>query len=428
MSEHITCPECGFQNQPGDEFCGQCGRYLGWSTGGGPEDEPAVADVTSPATVPAPDPGPRPSPGPSSLPQPYQQPSRQAVPPPQPTFQPSPPPPPPPPETAPRFVPPPAMGGVPCRTCGLVNPPGRTFCQRCGSELDPAVGTVAGSPRPVPGASSGAGGGRKLVAAGLGLVVVAVVAGAAIAFGGVLGGPSPTATPRIALASPSPGASVDATAAPTGEPGPTDASTPAATDVTEPTNEPAPTATARITPRPTRPRTATAAPLETPLGGDLPTPPPAGTYVCDAGSVAIEDPLVRGWNIARVRWGARPGFDHVYLELSPRRALDGAGARATVQVMPVSEVAERLGFIPPRAGRTAVVLSLSEGVRATLSVDQEVTLQKLRAVTAGKDPDGLQWVVLGVRGDACYSLQVPAWSPDDPGDAPTIEVILDIEH
>lgn len=309
----------------------------------------------------------------------------------------------------------------------MVNAPGRTFCQRCGGQLDPAVGTVAGSPRPVAGASSGSGGGRKLVAAGLGLVVVAVVAGAAIVFGGVLGGPSPTPTSRVALVSPSPGASVDATTYPTDEPGPTDARTPTPTDVTQ-TDQPAPTATGRITPRPTRPRTATAAPTGNPPLDDLPTPPPAGTYVCDGTSVALEDPLVRGWNIARVRWGARSGFDHVYLELSPRRALDEVGARAVVQVMPVSEVAERLGFIPPSVGRTAVVLTLSDGIRATLSVDQAVTLQKVRAVTAGKDPDGLQWLVLGVRGDACYSLQAPAWSADDPGDASTMELILDIEH
>jgi hypothetical protein len=265
------------------------------------------------------------------------------------------------------------------------------------------------------------------VVAGLGLVVVAAVAGAAIVFGGLLGGPSPTATPRTALVSPSPGVTAGTTTASTDEPGPTDE--PVATDAAAPTDEPATTARPRVTPRPTRPRTATAAPTGTPLGGDLPTPPPAGTYVCDGGSVAIEDPHVRGWSILRVRWGARPGFDHVYLELSPRPALDGAGARATVQVMPVSDVAERLGVVAPRAGRTAVVLSLSEGVRATLSVDQEVALQKLRAVTAGKDPDGRQWLVLGVRGEACYSLQVPAWAPDQPDAlASPIEVVLDIQH
>jgi hypothetical protein len=263
----------------------------------------------------------------------------------------------------------------------------------------------------------------------VGLIVIAVVAGAAIVFGGVLGGPSPTATPRTAIGSATPGPTSRVTTPPTGEPDATDVATPAATQVSQPTDQPGPTPTARVTPRPTRARTGTPAPTGTPRLDDLPTPPPAGTYVCDGGSVALEDPLGRGWNVARVRWGVRPGFDHVYLELTPRRALDGAGARAVVQVMPVDEVTERLGFQPPGDGRTAVVLTLSEGVRATLAVDQPLTFQKLKALTAGKDPDGLQWMVLGIRGDdACYSLQVPAWSSEDTGDTSTIEVILDIEH
>lgn len=129
-----------------------------------------------------------------------------------------------------------------------------------------------------------------------------------------------------------------------------------------------------------------------------------------------------------MRWGVRPGFDHVYLELTPRRGLDDVGARAVVRVMPVNEVADRLGFSPPRAGRTAIVLTLSEGIRATLSVDEELPFQRVRAVTAGKDPEGLQWLVIGVRGDACYSLQAPEWSSAQPGDSPTAQVIVDIEH
>ena len=35
---------------------------------------------------------------------------------------------------------------------------------------------------------------------------------------------------------------------------------------------------------------------------------------------------------------------------------------------------------------------------------------------------------LGVRGDACYSVDVPAWSSDEPGDTSTIEVLLDVQH
>lgn len=321
------------------------------------------------------------------------------------------------------------MGGVTCRTCGLPNPPGRTFCQRCGNELDPAVGTVAGTPRPVTKAGpSSRGGGRGLVVAGLGLVVVAAVAGAAIVFGGVLGGPSPTATPGTALASASPGAATGApTTAPTGArtQEPTGAPTERPTATAEGADEPTPGPTPRVTRRPTR--TPTATPSPTDLPGGLRTPP-AGEYLCDGEAAALEDPLGRGWNVDRVRWGTRPGYDHVYLELSRRRALDGEGSTAMVQVLPVDEVAERLGLTPPAAGRTAVVLTLSEGIRATLTVGQEVALQKVRAVTAGRDAEGRQWLALGVRGDTCYSLQAPAWVADAPDDGGVVELVIDIRR
>jgi len=42
---------------------------------------------------------------------------------------------------------------------------------------------------------------------------------------------------------------------------------------------------------------------------------------------------------------------------------------------------------------------------------------------------GFAWLVLGVRGDACYSLQVPAWAATgDPSDASSIEVIVEVGH
>ncbi|MFN8518234.1 MAG: hypothetical protein U0667_02330 [Chloroflexota bacterium] len=416
MGDRIACPACGFQNEAGDEFCGQCGRYLGWSASGDAAAPVGPASGDTPAApVPARDAraagtGATPASPPvtSGWSGSYLAPA-----------------PPPEPQGPPQMIAPPVMGGVTCRFCGLANPSGRTFCQRCGNELDPAVGTVAGTPRPVATAASGRGG-RRFVVAGIGLIAIAAVVGAAIVFGGALGGPSPTSTPRTARASGTPAATSAPTGRRTGEPTARPTATPRGADT--PTAEATAGPTPRVTPRPTRTPTVTATPIATGLAGDLPTPPPAGTYLCDGEAVALEDPLGRGWNIDRVRWGTRPGFDHVYLELSRRRGLDGKGTRAVVQVLPVSEVEEQLGFRAPSVGRTAVVLTLSDGIRATLAVDQEVALPKVRAVTAGTDDEGRQWLALGVRGDTCYSLQAPAWVTDDPDDGSVVELVIDIQQ
>ncbi|MBA2569666.1 MAG: zinc ribbon domain-containing protein, partial [Chloroflexi bacterium] len=32
MSDTVTCRNCGFVNTASDEFCGNCGRFLEWST------------------------------------------------------------------------------------------------------------------------------------------------------------------------------------------------------------------------------------------------------------------------------------------------------------------------------------------------------------------------------------------------------------
>lgn len=307
-------------------------------------------------------------------------------------------------------------GGVACRACGLANPPGRTFCQRCGSELDPAIGTVPGTPRPVGTASSSGGSGRRFVAAGLGLVVVAAVAGAAIAFGGLLGGPSPSATPRTALASPS-------------------VAPPTRGGTAKPTTLPTDEATARPTARATR--RPTAAPTDEPTDAPAtdgapptvgaPTPPPAGTFECER-TTAIQDPLSQGWRVQRVDWSGQGDRDRLVVTLNRSAPLAGEATQAIVHVMPVAKVADTLKVVAPSAGRDAVALGLWAGVRSNLELDQALALPKLRWITMGKDDNGFIWLVLGVRGEACYSLQAPDWSADEPEAVADTQVIVEVAH
>lgn len=318
------------------------------------------------------------------------------------------------------------MNGVTCRTCGLVNSPGRTFCQRCGAQLDPAVGTMGGAPRPATGSApppaASSGGGHRLAFAGIGLVIIAVVVGAALVFGGVLGGPSPSPTDRTALGSASPEPSVDVTSAPATEPPPSDPpDQPTDAPATRPpdTEPPRPTATPRVTPRPTRTPRATVVPTQA---------PPPSAWTCDDSSTTITDPLSLGWNLRRVDWANRQTFDRLLVTLDRDDRVGGNGTQAIVHVLPTEEVASTLKVRPPSEGATSLALGLFQDVRLTWSVDRAIGLPALDWVTLGKDDNGFAWLVVGVDADPCYSLQVPAWTADDPAESNTIQVTLDVRR
>jgi hypothetical protein len=328
------------------------------------------------------------------------------------------------------------MTGVTCRTCGLVNPAGRTFCQRCGSELDPAVGTVAGAPRPAATAGR-SGSGRGRVAAGLALILVAAVAGAAIVLGGVLGRPAPSATARTALATLSPGASTGRTPRPTNTPRGAATATSPAEPVETPDRTPRPTRTPRlVTDAPeTLAPDATEASTEPPgTAPDAtpapPTPPPAGTYVCDA-TVAVPDPTDQGWRIQGVRWSIEGAFDRMIVTLARYKPFAGQPSEALVRVLPADRVADTLNVVPPSMGRAAIALRLGPGVRLTWDMDRALGLPEVQWATLGKDDAGIPWLVLGVQSghaSACYSLQVPDWAPEAAGDATSMEITLDVQH
>ncbi|WP_327341072.1 zinc ribbon domain-containing protein (plasmid) [Streptomyces sp. NBC_01324] len=163
-----ACPTCGASNGSADDFCGNCGAYLGWSdtepapstppanTQAPPErlTAPAPAEPTPAQTAAAP--GTTPSP---PTPSPPTRPSATTPPAPAPAPAPvaSPAPAPPAPEAsaqdpvlpvlpakpvAPRPVvrpvaAPEEAAGEPCPSCETPNLPGRRFCRRCAAPLHP---------------------------------------------------------------------------------------------------------------------------------------------------------------------------------------------------------------------------------------------------------------------------------------------------
>ena len=94
MSERVTCTNCGFLNEPGDEFCGNCGTYLAWSGTPGTDQASAASGPPPPPPTPADSPPPpQAAPPPPPPPTPADSPPPpQAAPPPRPSAPPTPPP------------------------------------------------------------------------------------------------------------------------------------------------------------------------------------------------------------------------------------------------------------------------------------------------------------------------------------------------
>ncbi|AEW99545.1 NADase-type glycan-binding domain-containing protein [Streptantibioticus cattleyicolor] len=111
-----SCPDCGTAVADGEDFCPNCGAYLGWSRTAG----------TGPATSPAPAPPPADRP-----PEPPTTPADAAgdpvaVRPAKPVAQRP---------KVRRVVADTPRDGAPCPHCGTPNPPGRRFCARCAEPL-----------------------------------------------------------------------------------------------------------------------------------------------------------------------------------------------------------------------------------------------------------------------------------------------------
>ncbi len=181
-----------------------------------------------------------------------------------------------------------------------------------------------------------------------------------------------------------------------------------------------PTATPRRTPRPT------ARPTATPAFTQAPAPK---NWVCDASDSIIPDPLSKGWNIQRVNWGRRNGYDRITMTLSRYNQLGGNGTQAITHVLPSDQVNPTLKVRRPDEGDWAVALGLFQDVRLTWTLDRELSgLGEVEAITLGKDNNGYPWLVVGVDGEPCYSLQIPAWTASNPKNQQSIQVFLDIQH
>ena len=172
--ETIVCSRCGTVNGAGDQFCGSCGAFLEWEGQAPPADEPPPpVQPTEPSQPTALEPPPTEvAAAPTAAPQPA--------------------------------APPPQAGFTVCPHCGSGNPPGRTFCHKCGKLLaTPPAAAAAASGRATTQSSSGGVPRWLLIAIIAGLLVGAIAVVAAVVFKPsplpTDVGPSATLTPTLAI-------------------------------------------------------------------------------------------------------------------------------------------------------------------------------------------------------------------------------------
>lgn len=127
-----TCPQCGAQVGDTDDFCGNCGNYLGWGAQAARDDDVAStrvdeAPVVDKAALVVPvDEVPVAEPAKLGPVLPGRPEARRPLP------------------TSAAGV---AVDGPGCPVCGTTNPPGRRFCRRCATPLQPVESTSATAKR-----------------------------------------------------------------------------------------------------------------------------------------------------------------------------------------------------------------------------------------------------------------------------------------
>ncbi|HEY3608787.1 MAG TPA: zinc-ribbon domain-containing protein [Pseudonocardiaceae bacterium] len=151
-----ACPVCGSLNGETDDFCGNCGSYLGWS---GTVPEPAAGENVGPvrpgaAPPPAPPAPPGRTPGAAAgRAEPVDSPAESAnrVPPVEANAQPGPRQPARPATQRPvstQRTAEAAVDGPPCPVCGTPNSPERQFCRHCAAPLHPTAAPTPAGWRP----------------------------------------------------------------------------------------------------------------------------------------------------------------------------------------------------------------------------------------------------------------------------------------
>ncbi len=364
----MICSNCGFQNAPGDEFCGSCGQFLAW-TGEQPtpvDQQPQATEQPAPAITP----GTVPPNWAASTEQPVSDQRPVVTPTPTTSAGPG------------TFAGGPALGTRPrlirCAVCGTANEPTRAFCLKCGSRLGPGAQAPSSRSRVLP-----------FLVAGAAVVVVIVLLGAGFV---LLGGNAQSSAHPSQPPSTGPGTSSVAINSPLAS-NDAHSQAPASDEASQP---------------------ASSAP-----SGDAGSPPVAG-FSCADQQLAATAP--GRWIVKSARWGHRGTADFLAIALAPG-ADAGATASVAATLVPLGQVASRFGVSPPASGEIALVLTFSHAVGFGGPFKSQVGYQVLDAFKVAKGDQKLVDVVIGVTGGGCYNLSSDGWTS---GSRSSTELVVEI--
>jgi hypothetical protein len=176
---------------------------------------------------------------------------------------------------------------------------------------------------------------------------------------------------------------------------------------------------------PGRPGPATA-PTAQPVG-DGPGQPSA--FVCD-GVTRIEDPLGRRWLVTSVQFLNRRGSERVIYKMELNDDESGFSASTVAaDAFPMGDPDERLGKLEkPNAGDSIVRVTMGNEVNDATRLQhyQPKGVQVVKDLSISRLDDGTTVSLIGVTGEGCHRVRVPAWESPS-GDQATAEIILDIQ-
>ncbi len=412
----MICGNCGFQNTPGDEFCGSCGHFLAWTGDQAGQHDAAIGSslAGSAGDPPAGTPGALPSefptvvglpagsapPAGSALPAGSAPPAGSASPPPGVDD---------PPQAQPQAAINWPAGLQRCDVCGTANELSRAFCLNCGSKLKRA-GTTTGAALAVAAARAERRRGTLMVLYVIGGVFLFVVAAAAafVAFGGL--SPATTAPPVTQAASvveANPSASLIA-------PG-----SALASEGLSPTDQPIATSPASLEP-PATPVPSTLVTTQPPETAPPATVPPAGGFVCAASTFGASQP--GGWRIVRSHWSHKGPADTLTLEMQPSDSVSSASVDASI--LPPDQVELTYGVPGPSSGEVAVVLAFNDSVGLSTPFGSSVGYKALQEFQMYRNA-GRVYLVMGVNGSGCYGLASDAWTT---GLSAAPELVVSLQH